>query len=145
MVTMPLWAVFAVSFGAPVLAFLGVLFAQLVGRKGAKELETRSKREETMRNLRWAAELAVTDDEAKSALGVAQLVALGDSDLLDVDQQLFVDAALAAVVNDAVQEVEAAGPEVEVVRDWEPSSLEPPPSDDLDSTQDDEAEGSADG
>ena len=87
-----------------------------------------------MRNLRWAAELAVDRDEAKSALGVAQLIALGDSDLLDEDQQLFVDAALAAVVDDAAKEVEAAGPEVEVVRAWQPLPLEPASPDDIQST-----------
>lgn len=52
---MPLWAVFVVAFGSPILASLGVLMAQFVGRWSAKELETRSRREETMRNLRWAA------------------------------------------------------------------------------------------
>jgi hypothetical protein len=116
MVDMPLWAVIAIGFGSPILAFLGVLVAQYVCLKGNTELEMRSRREETMRNLRWAAELAVSSDPARSALGVAQLVALGESDLLDTGQQLFVDAALAAVIEDAAEEVEAAGPDVEVVR-----------------------------
>ena len=116
MVSLPLWAVFAVSFGSPVLAFLGVLVAQWLGRKGAQELETRSKREETMRTLRWAAELAVSEDDAKSGLGVSQLIALADSDLLDEAQHLFVDAALRAVLEDAVEEVEQAGDDAEVVR-----------------------------
>lgn len=117
MVSLPLWAVFVVSFGSPALAFLGVLVAQWMGRKGASELETRSKREETMRTLRWAAELAVTpDDDAKAALGVAQLTALGESDLLDDAQKLFVGAALDAVLEDAVEEVEEAGEDAEVVR-----------------------------
>jgi hypothetical protein len=35
-----------VSFGTPVAAFLGVLLAQWITRKGATELETRSRREE---------------------------------------------------------------------------------------------------
>lgn len=144
-VSLPLWAVFAVSFGSPTLAFLGVLVAQLVGRKGAKELETRSKREETMRNLRWAAELAVSDDAAKSELGVAQLIALGDSDLLDEGQQLFVDAALEAVVGDAAEEVDAAGPDVEVVRASEPLPLEEAPPEDVSLETEGESEGAADG
>lgn len=145
MVSLPLWAVFAVSFGSPLLAFLGVLVAQLVGRKGAKELETRSKREETMRNLRWAAELAVSDDAAKSEAGVTQLVALGDSDLLDEGQQLFVDAALEAVVGDAAEEVEAAGPDAEVVRVSEPLALEDAPPEHVSLTTERQSEGAADG
>lgn len=98
------------------LTFIGVLFAQLIGRKGAKELETRSKREETMRNLRWAAELAVSNDDAKAKLGVSQLNALGDSDLLDDAQRLFIDAALAAVVEEPVEELEE-DPDAEAVRE----------------------------
>ena len=50
-----------------------------------------------MRNLRWAAELAAADDQARAILGIAQLLALGDSSLLDPEQQVFVDAALTAV------------------------------------------------
>lgn len=142
---MPLWAVFAVSFGTPMLAFLGVLVAQLVGRKGAKEMETRSKREETMRNLRWAAELAVSDDAAKSALGVAQLIALGDSELLDEGQQLFIDAALEAVVGDAAEEVEAAGPDAEVVRASESLGLEESPPGDVSLEIESGSEGASDG
>lgn len=115
MVSLPLWAVFAVSFGSPLLAFLGVLVAQWIGRKAAHELETRSKREETMRTLRWAAELAVSEDEAKSNLGVSQVRALAESELLDDAQQLFVSAALDAVLEDAVEEVDEAGEDVEVV------------------------------
>lgn len=116
-VSLPLWAVFVVSFGSPALAFFGVLLAQWLGRKSAGELETRSKREETMRTLRWAAELAVDQDDAgKAALGVSQLTALGESDLLDDAQRLFVDAAMEAVLEDAVEELEEAGEDAEVIR-----------------------------
>jgi hypothetical protein len=106
MTTLPTWAIYAVSFGSPALAFLGVLAAQYVPRKGAKELEFRSKREEVMRNLRWASELAVSDDEGKAKLGVAQLAALAQSDMLDEQHQLFIDAALVAVIREPVEEVE---------------------------------------
>ena len=34
-VNLPLWAVFVVSFGSPLLAFSGVLVAQWIGRRGA--------------------------------------------------------------------------------------------------------------
>jgi hypothetical protein len=109
MTTLPTWAVYAVSIGAPALAFLGVLAAQYVPRKGARELESRSKREEVMRNLRWASELAVSDDEGKARLGVAQLAALAQSDLLNEQHQLFIDAALIAVIREPVEVVEQAG------------------------------------
>lgn len=68
------------------------------------QLEARSKREETMRTLRWAAELAVGSED-KTQLGLAQLLALADSDLLDVAQQGFIDAALQAVVKPVVEEI----------------------------------------
>lgn len=114
MVSLPLWAVFAVGFGSPVLSFLGVVFAQWLGRKAARELESRSRREETMRTMRWAAELAVSEDDGPARLGLAQLDALGDSAMLDDDQQLFVDAALTVVLGGPIAEVRAAGPGVEV-------------------------------
>ena len=63
MTTLPTWTVWFVTIGTPLLTFIGVLIAQLMTRKGAQELEVRSKREETMRNLRWAAELAVKEDD----------------------------------------------------------------------------------
>lgn len=49
MTTLPTWAVYAVSLGTPAAAFLSVLVAQWITRTGARELETRSRREETMR------------------------------------------------------------------------------------------------
>lgn len=76
MTTVPTWAAIAVSIGTPILTFLGVLLAQWIARKGSKELETRSRREEVMRNVRWAAELAVDEDQTKANLGVSQLNAL---------------------------------------------------------------------
>lgn len=115
MTTLPTWALYAVSFGSPLLAFIGVVAGQYVPRKGAKELEQRSKREEVMRNLRWASELAVSNDPNTSRLGVAQLVALGDSDLLDAGQQLFVDAALVAVIEPPVEEITHLGGSTDVM------------------------------
>jgi hypothetical protein len=83
---------------------------QIIIRKGATELEKRSRREETMRTLRWAAELAVELDERKAQLGLAQLNALGESDMLDDAEQLFVDAALESVLREPIDELEEAGP-----------------------------------
>ena len=71
-----------------------------------------------MRNLRWAAELAVAQDDRRAQLGVSQLRALGASNLLDEEQQVFVDAALEAVLSEPVGELdhaEASGESAEVV------------------------------
>ncbi len=109
MVSLPLWAVFAVAFGSPLLAFLGVLLAQVISRKGAKELETRSKREETLRTLRWAAELSASREDRLADLGVAELEALLTSDLLEDSEKTFVEAALTAVYEDPEEELEQLG------------------------------------
>ena len=68
-----------------------------------------------MRSLRWAAVLAVSSDERMADLGVAQLAALLESDLLDVREKGFVVAALDAVYQDPGAEIEDLGQEVEVV------------------------------
>jgi hypothetical protein len=68
-----------------------------------------------MRILRWAAELAVSDDEAHARLGVAQLGALLSSELLDEEEKDFVQAALEAVVRVPVQQIEQLGQDVQVV------------------------------
>lgn len=116
MTTLPTWAVYAVSLGTPVAAFLGVLVAQWITRKGARELETRSRREETMRNLRWAAELAVSKDDGMADLGVNQLAALLESDLLEDAEKVFVEAALDAVYEDPEAELEQLGEDAEAIQ-----------------------------
>ena len=63
-----------------------------------------------MRNLRWAAELAVESDERKAQLGLAQLRALGGSNVLDGGEQLFVDAALESVLGEPIDEMREVGP-----------------------------------
>lgn len=114
-VSLPLWAVFAVSFGSPLLAFLGVLLAQVIGRKGAKELEIRSKREETLRTMRWAAELSASKEDRLADLGVAELEALLGSDLLEESEKTFVEAALTAVYVDPEEQLDELGAEGETV------------------------------
>ena len=110
------------SFGSPAIAFVGVLIGQAISRRGARELEARSKREEVMRILRWAAELAVSDDQAHARLGVAQLGALLESDLLDEEEKDFVQAALTAVVRVPVGQIEQLGEDVQVVAEPDPSA-----------------------
>jgi len=114
-VTLPTWAAYMAGIGPPVGAFLGVVVTNRFTRKGQTELETRSKREEVMRNLRWAAELAVSEDEDQAKLGTTELIALGRSDLLDQKEQLFVDAALEATVRDPAADLDELGEDTEVV------------------------------
>jgi hypothetical protein len=113
--SLPTWAVWVLSFGSPALAFAGVVIGQAFARRGATELEFRSKREEVMRILRWAAELAVSDDQAHSRLGVAELGALLLSELLDEEEKDFVQAALTAVVRVPVEQIEQLGDDVTVI------------------------------
>jgi hypothetical protein len=117
--TLPTWAVWVLSFGSPALAFAAVVIGQAIARRGATELEFRSKREEVMRILRWAAELAVSDDQAHSRLGVAELGALLLSELLDEEEKDFVQAALAAVVRVPVEQIEQLGGDVTVIAESE--------------------------
>jgi hypothetical protein len=78
----PIW----VSVLLALLTLTGVtLAAWLLRRTGresrtsAEELDRRGKREETMRTLRWAAERAVSKQDAEARLGIAAMVSLGGS------------------------------------------------------------------
>ena len=118
MTSLPTWAVWVLSFGSPLLTAAFAVVAQVVIRRGAEELETRSKREEVMRNLRWAAELAVSDDVRKARLGNRELRALQVSRLLDADEVDFIYAALDAALDvpvHAIERAERAGGDVEIV------------------------------
>lgn len=111
---------YLISFGTPILAFLGGLFGHLISRRGDVELERRSRREEVMRNLRWAAELAVSQDEPKARLGVAQLRSLLDSKIIGDDEKESVQAALGATISPLVAQIEQmehGGEDVRVVLD----------------------------
>jgi hypothetical protein len=123
---LPTWTVWVLSFGAPLLAFLGVLIGLALGRRAAIELEIRSKREEAMRNLRWAAELAVSDNEANARLGIAQLGALLGSNMLDEGEKDFVQAALKSVVRVPVEQIEQLGEKAQVIGAVDPVVLPEP-------------------
>jgi hypothetical protein len=107
--------VYLLAFGSPVLAFVGVLIGQLITRRGAVELERRSKREEVMRILRWAAELGVSPEEAKARLGRAQLETLLDADILDEEERDFVQTALEATLARPVEQIEQAGEDARAI------------------------------
>jgi hypothetical protein len=68
-----------------------------------------------MRNLRWAAELAASNDAAKARLGVQELKALRDSKMLTPVEQGFVYAALDATIKVPRQVIAQYAEDVEVV------------------------------
>jgi hypothetical protein len=116
----------------------------------AEAADQRAKREEVMRIMRWAAELAISEDEGRAELGVAQLTALYDSPLLDEELLPQVDAALRAVVSasaEAIEEIEGGGLTAEVVEvgGAEAGGLPGAGSGDLSSLQGPAAAGGANG
>lgn len=106
MTTLPTWAVYSVAFGAPGLAFVGVVISDILLRRGANELDVWRRREETMRLLRWASELAASDDQPKARMGVAALAALSTSELLQAPDQDLVDAVIDSLIEAPVDELE---------------------------------------
>jgi hypothetical protein len=113
--SLPTWAVWVLSFGSPTLTAAVALVGQRISRRGTHELESRSKREEVMRSLRWAAELAVSDDVRKARLGNRELRALQNSRLLSPAEEDFIYAALDAALDVPVHAIEQAEGDVEVV------------------------------
>jgi len=101
-----------------------VAASQMTSRAAIEELEARSKREEALRNLRWAAELAITpDDKRRSDLGLHMLETLRASKLVDTDGVQLVDAALRAALSVPAMPIESikeSGEELRVVEDPDP-------------------------
>jgi len=112
---LPTWAVYLVSFGTPIAAFVGVVLGHFLLRKGASELDVWRRREETMRMLRWASEQAASGDDARARMGVAALEALSLSELLQEADQNLVDAVIDSLIEEPLEEIEEAGGDVEVV------------------------------
>jgi hypothetical protein len=104
--SLPLWALFAVGFGTPIIGLSGVLVGQMLVHTDAVEEDHRGRREELMRTIRWAAEKAVDPDPKTAELGVVALRALGSSPLLQPEDQDFIDAVTGAVVAPAVEAVQ---------------------------------------
>ncbi|GAB3930641.1 hypothetical protein GCM10011575_47460 [Microlunatus endophyticus] len=92
---MPDWLVIAIAVATPLLGFIGVLLGQLLTRQGARELDVWRRREETMRMLRWAAELTMQPESG--ALGLSVLDSLSRSELLQPADQPLISAVLATV------------------------------------------------
>lgn len=100
----PLWVAVVIAVATPLLAFAGVIVGQLLLRRGALEQDVRWRREETMRLLRWAAELALDADPGRSAVGVAALDGLQQSELIRRHDQPLVTAVLQAVLEPVVDD-----------------------------------------
>lgn len=115
MTSLPTWAVWALSFGSPAITLVVAFVGQYLTRRVAQDLEARSKREEFLRNLRWAGELAVSGDEPKARLGIQQLQALRSSRMLSSAEEGLIDAALRAAVEAPRQAITQAPGDVEVV------------------------------
>jgi hypothetical protein len=113
--SLPVWAVVLLAFGSPLLTAVIALRGQQLNRWGTEEHEVESKRQEVMVMLRWAAELAVSDDVAKARLGNQELKALQRSKLLGATEVDFIFAALDASLEGPVQAIEQAGDDVEIV------------------------------
>lgn len=115
MTTLPTWAVYAVAFGTPLLAFLGVVVGHALLRRTANELDVWRRREETMRMLRWASEQAASAEPIKARMGIAALDALSSSELLQQPDSMLVDAVLDSLLADPVEEIEEGAEEVDVI------------------------------
>ena len=113
--TLPSWAALTLALGLPLLGAVTALLAQFLSRRATRELEARSRREEGMRSVRWAAELGVSNDADKALLGVVQLEALRKSKLITSIEQEFIDAALNVTIKIPRQVIEQSAEQVNVV------------------------------
>jgi TIR domain len=86
--------------------------------------EARYKREEVMRNLRWAAELAVSTDAAKALLGVHELQVLRDSRILGPDDEEIIYAALRAVIEVPIRQIKQSNEGFEITTETDPDGTE---------------------
>lgn len=109
MTTLPTWALYLISLGTPLSAFIGVVVGQVLLRKGATELDIWRRREETMRMLRWACEQATSTDASKARMGLAALDALSVSELLQQGDENLVDTVIDSLIEASVEEIEEVG------------------------------------
>lgn len=126
----PWWLTLVVGFIALAGTIFSAVSAQQTTRKSANldrlnnrleamELDKWRHREETMRMLRWASEKAIDPADNVRLVGIAALGALGESELLQREDQALIDRVIDAILQGAVAEYhEAGGPgDVEVVED----------------------------
>jgi hypothetical protein len=101
------WQTAVLAVLAVLLPFGGVLLGHVLTRRGAVELDQWRRREEAMRMLRWAAELAVSDDERTADLGIATLEALRFIELLQPADDDLVDAVTEVVTGATLDRLDA--------------------------------------
>jgi len=94
----------AVAVATPVLSFAGSWLGGWLNRRSARELDRWRRREETMRLLRWASEMAVDSDERRALVGMSAMAALTTSEMLQPE-----DLSMVGLVADAVLERRVEG------------------------------------
>lgn len=89
---------FIIGLLAGLLAFIGSLLGHWIARKRDVELDTWRRREESMRMLRWAVELAIDEGSpARQRAGIDVLDALYDSPLLQDDDVALVESVMTSL------------------------------------------------
>jgi hypothetical protein len=122
--SLPLWIVGIIAVGSPVVTAALTVRGQNVSRGGVKEQEVEATRGEVMTTLRWAAELAVSEDVRKARLGIQELKALQNSSLIGPVESEFIIAALDAALEVPVIAIQQAHGDVEVVAKADPAANE---------------------
>ena len=114
MSSLPLWVVGVIAVGSPIVTAVLTVRSQNLSHGEARNQEGEARREEVMTTLRWAAELAVSNDVRKARLGIQELKALQKSRLIGPVEGEFIIAALDAALEVPILEIEQAGDDVEV-------------------------------
>lgn len=70
------WFALLGSLTGAVLGYVGAILTAVVNRSGLCEIDHWRRREETMRLIRWASELAVRGDTREAKVGLGALDAL---------------------------------------------------------------------
>jgi hypothetical protein len=136
--SLPLWVVGVLAVGSPVVTAVLTVRSQNLSHGEAREQEGEARREEVMTTLRWAAELAVSNDVRKARLGVQELKALQKSRLIGPVEEEFIIAALDAALEVPILAIEQGGDDVEVFATSDPDSSA---DDFVPSEEDDQQEG----
>jgi hypothetical protein len=94
-----------IAVASPMLTFGGVVLTLVLNRRTAREVDTRWQREETMRLLRWAAELTADKDRSRR-VGVVTLKALTVSQLLQPPDRALLGPVLREALRRADHELD---------------------------------------
>lgn len=100
------------------LAFIGAVVGQWWARKSAVELDHWRRREETMRLLRWAVELAADDNQRKAEVGLRTLIELTESELLQAEDQALVDGIADTVLEIALDAYTELAEPSDIEEEW---------------------------